>query len=64
MGFVFLNRRISEQADIVVNVEVEQRSGLAARLVHEEIVERVVLLMLIKNSVNNQALRSLSLRAE
>lgn len=59
MRFVFLDCRVSEQADIVVNVEVEQRSGLAARLVHDEVVERVVLLEPIKNEVHTRTSRSL-----
>lgn len=43
MRLVFLDSRIRKHPHIVVHVEVEQGSGLAASLVDDEIVERVVL---------------------
>ena len=40
--FVLLNFRVVYDADIVVHVKVEQRSALAPRFGHDEVVERVM----------------------
>lgn len=43
MRLVFLHSRVGEQTNVVVDVEIEQWTGLAAGFVHDEVVERVVL---------------------
>ena len=42
MRFVLLDFRVVYDADIVVHVKVEQRSALAPRFGHDEVIERVV----------------------
>lgn len=41
--FVLLPRRIRDQAHVVVDVKVEEWARLAARLVDDKVVERIVL---------------------
>ena len=43
VGLVLLHGGVRQKSDVVMHVEVEQRPGFASGLVHEEIVERVVL---------------------
>jgi hypothetical protein len=43
MGFVFLNGSIGQHSNIVVNVKIEQRTGLSTSFVDDEIVESVML---------------------
>ena len=40
---ILLYRRIREQPHVIVHVKIEQRPRLPARLVHDEIIEGVVL---------------------
>ena len=44
---VLLDRGIRQQAHIVVHVEVEERPRLPSRLVHDEVIEGVVLSKLL-----------------
>lgn len=43
MGLVFLDSSIGQETDIIVYVEVEQWARFPTSLVHDEIVECVVL---------------------
>jgi len=43
MGFIFLLEGVGEESYIIMDVEIEQRSGLSACLVDDEVVECVVL---------------------
>lgn len=43
MGFVLFNRGVGKQTDVIVNIKVEQRTGLPASLVDYEIIEGIVL---------------------
>jgi hypothetical protein len=48
MGLILLLGRIRKQTDVVMDIEVEERTRLATRLVDNEIIERVML------SISNQ----------
>lgn len=43
MRLVFLNARVGQQTDVVVDIKVEQRAGLPASLIDNKVVESVVL---------------------
>ena len=43
MKLVFLNARVGQQTDVVVDIKVEQRAGLPASLIDNKVVESVVL---------------------
>lgn len=46
---VLLDRRIGQKTDVVVDIEVEQRTRLATGLVDDEVVECVVLKLAVSS---------------
>jgi hypothetical protein len=60
MGFIFLLCCVSQQAYVVVNVKVEERSGLPSCFVDDKVIESVMLARRV-NGINKRHSRGIEI---